>query len=190
MTAFVSESPATYDQLPLSSCSPPYLAYFLRQILMCFFPPLTPYFPPSCHLCSQVFSSFVTSIPLFFPPATTSTFYLPTMFDQFSLFCHKGVLEWLQAIWSKSEIYVQSLGLLSLPGSPVTTATGLLTVFIIDSAVSFSGYNLSSLQNSFFFLIFSLCLRKFLLSFQHYRRTAYSFCMSILKSAYPSFVRP
>lgn len=39
MTAFVSERPAAYDQLPLSSCSLPYLAYFLRQILMCVFSP-------------------------------------------------------------------------------------------------------------------------------------------------------
>lgn len=154
-----------------------------------FFPP-TPDFPPSCHLFSQGFSSFVTSIPFYFPSCYhfnfLSSYYVWSVFpflSQRRLRMTPGNMEWVRNLCAVS-------GLVILPGSPSTTATGLLTVFIIDSAVSFSGSNLSLLQNSFFFLIFSLCLRKFLLSFPHYKRTADRFCVSILKTAYPSFIKP
>lgn len=188
MTAFVAESPATYDQLPLSSCSPLYLAYFLRQILMVFSPDtwLSPFLPPFfsgfllfCHLYSFFFPSCYHFNFL-------SSYFVWSVFpflSQRRLRMTPGNMEWVRNLCAVS-------GLVILPGSPSTTATGLLTVFIIDSAVSFSGSNLSLLQNSFFFLIFSLCLRKFLLSFPHYKRTADRFCVSILKTAYPSFIKP
>lgn len=80
MAAFVSGRPATYDGLPLSPCSLPMWPVFSRPLLDGFFP-LTPYFPPSCHLCSQAFSSLIASI-LSFPLLPHLNFYLPAKFHQ------------------------------------------------------------------------------------------------------------
>ena len=111
MAAWVSGSPATSDQLIncLSLLAALFsLAHFLRQILMVF--PLTPDFPPSWHLCSQVFSSLVASMSTTPPRNCCHLNFLSCyQFGSGFPFCRKGVLEWLQAIWSESEIHVQML---------------------------------------------------------------------------------
>lgn len=180
MAAFVSESPATYDQLPFPSCS-----LLIWQILMVFL--LTPYFPPSCHLCSQVFSSLVTSSLFFFSSCCHLNFLSSYQVWSDFPFCHKRVLEWLRAIWSESEIYVQALGLLSCqaPLSPLPLDFWEFWLSTLRSLVP-----ITLLQNFFSFLIFSLCLGKVLLSFQHDKHVACNVCMNILKPAYPSFIKP
>lgn len=76
--------------------------------------------------------------------------------------------------------------LVILPGSPVTTVTGLLRVFIVDTVVSFSNLVSVALVWSRI-LMFSLCLGKFLWSYRYYRHMTLNFCMSILKPAWPFF---
>lgn len=74
-------------------------------------------------------------------------------------------------------LYLDS-GLILL-GSPVTTATGLLRVFIIDSAVSSNDFvPLTLVYNSSSFPVPFLCLREFLLLFQHCEYMAFNICMS------------
>lgn len=110
MAAFVSESPVVNC---LSSCSPPFFGLFPQTRVDGFSPDT----PPSWHLCSQVFSFLITSM-LFSPYCCNLNFLIFLQVWSSSPFCHKGALEWLQAMWSESEIYVQMLGLLSCQGPP------------------------------------------------------------------------
>lgn len=104
MAAVVSESPATCDQLPLSSCSPPFFGWF-----------------PQTNLdgCSLLDTFVLRFSPLLSPPSPPPLIPIPLgccnlnflssyqVWSDFS-FCPKGVLEWLQAMWSEPGIYVQS----------------------------------------------------------------------------------
>lgn len=98
---------------------PPYLAnldgFSTDTLLFPFLPPLFSCFLLSCHLYS-VFLFFC-----FFPSCCHLNFLFSCQVWSDFPFCHKGVLEWLWAIWSESEIYIQALDLLSwqAPLSPL-----------------------------------------------------------------------
>lgn len=91
MAAFVSESPATYDQLPFPSCS-----LLIWQILMVFL--LTPYFPPSCHLCAQVFSSLVM-VTTFSSSSSSSSKSIIAIFAFYFFMLNLGTVCLVPAYW-------------------------------------------------------------------------------------------
>lgn len=118
MAAFVSESPATCDPLPRSSCSPPFFGLFPQTSLGgCFLldtfvlrfspflslPSSPPPTPPHTHIHAHCWNlNFLSSYQVWtdFP------------------FRPKGVLEWLQAITEWVRNLCPVAGLVILAGSP------------------------------------------------------------------------